>query len=141
MDRTAPSSVLRDASVCSLSCWWCGNGPPSILASSATACAAEEGNRLAIETGQLIWAAISEIGHAVLVTCKATNARRRNLGRADEQSAPQRLSILLAQAEFARGVIATTAGRHSDAVDHFSRMFVPDGPAFHEPLPMPRRCS
>jgi DNA-binding CsgD family transcriptional regulator len=54
------------------------------------------------------------------------------LVRADEQFSSQRLSILLAQAEFARGVIAMTAGRHSDAVDHFSRMFVPDGPAFHE---------
>jgi DNA-binding CsgD family transcriptional regulator len=95
--------------------------------------AAEEGNRLAIETGQPIWAAISEIGHAVLVGLQGDEREAKELlVRADEQFSSQRLSILVAQAEFARGVIAMTAGRHADAVDHFSRMFVPDGPAFHE---------
>src|SRR4029077_15678255 len=49
----------------------------------------------------------------------------------DDLSMP-RLSLLLAKSDFARGVIAMTAGRQSDSVDHFSRMFLPDGPAFHE---------
>src|SRR5260370_7059780 len=42
------------------------------------------------------------------------------------------LSIVLAKAEFARGVTHLTAGRHSDAFDHFMRMFDPHGPAYHE---------
>src|SRR4029077_1327418 len=43
-----------------------------------------------------------------------------------------RLSIVPAKAEFARGVMHLTAGRHSDAFDHFARMFDPQGPAHHE---------
>jgi DNA-binding CsgD family transcriptional regulator len=42
------------------------------------------------------------------------------------------LSIVLAKAEFARGVTHLTTGRHSDAFDHFMRMFDPHGPAYHE---------
>ena len=42
------------------------------------------------------------------------------------------LSIVLAKAEFARGVTHLTAGRHSVAFDHFMRMFDRHGPAYHE---------
>jgi len=95
--------------------------------------AAEEGNRLAIETKQPIWIAISQIGRAVLLGLEGEEeAAERLIAEASEQSSAQRLSLLLAKADFARGVIAMTAGRQSDAVDHFSRMFLPDGPAFHE---------
>jgi ATP/maltotriose-dependent transcriptional regulator MalT len=50
---------------------------------------------------------------------------------ATEPVASLRLSIVLAQAEFARGVTHLTAGRHSDAFDHFVRMFDPHGPVHH----------
>jgi DNA-binding CsgD family transcriptional regulator/tetratricopeptide (TPR) repeat protein len=95
--------------------------------------AMEEGNSLAIETGQPIWAAISRIGRAVLRGLQGDEGAAEELiGEAGDDLSGLRLSLLLAKSEFARGVIATTAGRQSDAVDHFSRMFLPDGPAFHE---------
>ncbi len=95
--------------------------------------AMEEGNGLAIETGQPIWAAISRIGRAVLRGLQGDEAAAEELiGEAGDDLSALRLSLLLAKSEFARGVIATTAGRQSDAVDHLSRMFLPDGPAFHE---------
>ena len=95
--------------------------------------AMEEGNSLAIETGQPIWAAISRIGRAVLRGLQGDEGAVEELiGEAGDDLSAQRLSLLLAKSEFARGVIATTAGLQSDAVDHFSRMFLPDGPAFHE---------
>ena len=95
--------------------------------------AAEEGNRLAIETQQPIWIAISQIGRAVLLGLQGNEqAAERLIAEASQQVSAQRLSLILAKADLARGIIAMTAGRQSDAVDHFSRMFLPDGPAFHE---------
>jgi DNA-binding CsgD family transcriptional regulator/RecA/RadA recombinase len=95
--------------------------------------ALEEGNGLAIETGQPIWTAISRIGRAVLLGLQGDERSAEKLiAEAGEDLSAPRLSLLLAKGDFARGVIAMTAGRQSDAVDHFSRMFFPDGPAFHE---------
>src|SRR3989442_12082200 len=52
------------------------------------------------------------------------------IAEATEPVASLGLSIVLAKAEFARGVTHLTAGRHSDAFDHFMRMFDPHGPAY-----------
>jgi ATP/maltotriose-dependent transcriptional regulator MalT len=94
---------------------------------------AEEANELAIETRQPIWTAISKIGRAVLSGLQGDERTAEQLiADATEPVASLRLSIVLAKAEFARGVIHLTAGRHSDAFDHFVRMFDPDGPAHHE---------
>src|SRR4029077_15374551 len=85
------------------------------------------------ETGQPIWAAISRIGRAVLRGLQGDEAAAEEWSvEAKYDLSARRLSRLLAKSEFARGVIATTAGRQSDAVDHLSRMFLSDGPAFHE---------
>jgi len=95
--------------------------------------AMEEGHGLATETGQPIWAAISRMGRAVLLGLQGDErAAEQLIAETSEQSSAMRLSILVAKSEFARGVIAMTAGRHSEALDHFSRMFLPDGPAFHQ---------
>ena len=95
--------------------------------------ALEEGNGLAVETGQPIWTAISRIGHAVLLGLQGDEEAAEKLSaEAEDGLSTPRLSLLLAKGELARGVIAMTAGRQSDAVDHFSRMFLSDGPAFHE---------
>jgi DNA-binding CsgD family transcriptional regulator len=93
--------------------------------------AMEEGNGLAIETGQPIWIAISRIGRAVLLGLQGDERAAEKLIPPGDDSSTLRLSLVLAKGEFARGVIAMTAGRQSDAVDHFSRMFLSDGPAFH----------
>jgi len=92
----------------------------------------EEGNQLAIETRQPIWTAISNMGRAVLSGLQGEESTaERLITEATEPLAFVRLSIVLAQAEFARGVAQLTAGRHSDAFDHFVRMFDPHGPAYH----------
>jgi DNA-binding CsgD family transcriptional regulator len=95
--------------------------------------AMEEGNRLAIETDQPIWTAISRIGRAVLFGLQGDErAADELIAEAEDDSRTLRLSLLLAKSELARGVMAMSAGRQSDAVDHFSRMFFPGGRAFHE---------
>jgi ATP/maltotriose-dependent transcriptional regulator MalT len=93
----------------------------------------EEGNDLAIETRQPIWTAISGMGRAVLSGLQGEErTAERLIAEATEPVASLGLSIVLAKAEFARGLIHLTAGRHSDAFDHFVRMFDPDRPAHHE---------
>jgi len=93
----------------------------------------EEANRLAIETRQPIWTAISKMGRAALSGLQGEERTAEQLiAEATEPVASMGLSIVLAKAEFARGVTHLTAGRHSDAFDHFIRMFDPHGPAHHE---------
>jgi DNA-binding CsgD family transcriptional regulator len=93
----------------------------------------EEGKQLAIETSQPIWTAMSNMGRAVLSGLQGEERTAEQLvTEATEPLASLRLSIVLAQAEFARGITHLTAGRHSDAFDHFVRMFDPHGPGHHE---------
>jgi len=93
----------------------------------------EEANQLAIETRQPIWTAISTMGRAALSGLQGEERTAEQL--VSEATAPVAslgLSIVLAKGEFARGVTHLTAGRHSDAFDHFVRMFDPVEPAYHE---------
>ncbi len=93
----------------------------------------EEANHLAIETGQPIWTAISKLGRAALSGLEGEErAAELLIAEATEPLASLGLSIVPAKAEFARGVTHLTAGRHSEAFDHFVRMFDPHGPAYHE---------
>ena len=93
----------------------------------------EEANHLAIETTQPIWTAISQIGRAALSGLQGEERTAEQLiAEATEPLASLGLSIVLAKAEFARGVTHLTAGRHAEAFDHFVRMFDPHGPAYHE---------
>src|ERR1700730_9025942 len=92
-----------------------------------------EADQVAIETRQPIWIAISKLGRAVLSGLHGEEGTGDELiTEAIEPLASLRLSIVLAKAEFARGITQLTAGRHSEAFDHFVRMFDPDGPAHHE---------
>ena len=93
----------------------------------------EEANHLAIETTQPIWTAISQIGRAALSGLQGEERTAEQLiAEATEPLASLGLSIVLAKAEFARGVTYLTAGRHAEAFDHFVRMFDPHGRAYHE---------
>jgi DNA-binding CsgD family transcriptional regulator/tetratricopeptide (TPR) repeat protein len=93
----------------------------------------EEADHLAIETRQPIWTAISKMGRAFLSGLQGEEGTAEQLiAEAIEPVASLRLSIVLAKAELARGVTHLTAGRHSEAFDHFMRMYDPDGPAYHE---------
>ena len=88
---------------------------------------AEEGNTLAIETGQPIWTAMSQMVRGVLLGLRGDEVLAERLIRgAGESLAALRLSVLYRQTEFAYGMVAMTAGRNSDAFDHFARMFDSD---------------
>jgi DNA-binding CsgD family transcriptional regulator len=94
---------------------------------------AQEANLLAIETRQPIWTAISKMGSAALSGLYGDERTAEQLiAEATKPVASLGLSIVPAKAEFARGVTHLTAGRHSEAFDHFVRMFDPRGPAYHE---------
>src|SRR5258708_30102303 len=74
----------------------------------------EEANRLAIETRQPIWTAISKMGRAALSGLQGEERTAELLiAEATEPVASLGLSIVLAKAEFSRGVTHLTAGRHS----------------------------
>jgi DNA-binding CsgD family transcriptional regulator/tetratricopeptide (TPR) repeat protein len=93
----------------------------------------EEANQLAVETRQPIWTAISKMGRAALSGLQGEERTAELLiAEATEPLASLGLSIVAAKAEFARGVTYLTAGRHSEAFDHFVRMFDPLGPAHHD---------
>src|SRR6266436_5831458 len=93
----------------------------------------EEANQLAVETRQPIWTAISKMGRAALSGLQGeARTAERLIAEATEPLASLGLSIVPAKAEFARGVTHLTAGRHSEAFDHFMRMFDPHGSAYHE---------
>src|SRR5260370_41832206 len=92
-----------------------------------------EGTQVASGPRPPNWTAISGMGRAVLSGLQGEERPAEQLiTAATEPLASLRLSIVLAKAEFARGLTHLTAGRHSDAFDHFVRMFDPDGPAHHE---------
>jgi len=93
----------------------------------------EEGNRLALETGQPIWIAIGQNGSAALLGLEGDERQANQiLTETAERTGALRLSIVLAGIELARGLTGLTAGRHADAFEHFARMFDPDGAAYHE---------
>jgi DNA-binding CsgD family transcriptional regulator/tetratricopeptide (TPR) repeat protein len=88
---------------------------------------AEEGNRLAIETAQPIWTAMSQMVRGVLLGLRGDEVlAERLISGAGELLAPLRISVLYRQTEFAYGIVAMSAGRNSDAFDHFARMFDSD---------------
>ncbi len=93
----------------------------------------EEANQLAVESRQPIWTSISKMGRAALSGLQGEErTAERLIAEATEPVAALGLSIVPAKAEFARGVTHLTAGRHSEAFDHFVRMFDPLGPAHHD---------
>ena len=93
----------------------------------------EEANQLAVESRQPIWTAISKMGRAALSGLQGEErTAERLIAEATEPVATLGLSIVPAKAEFARGLTHLTAGRHSEAFDHFVRMFDPLGPAHHD---------
>src|SRR5260370_16201425 len=93
----------------------------------------EEANQLAVETRQPIWTATSRMGRVAWSVLQGEErTAERLIAEATEPVAALGLSIVPAKAEFARGVTHLTAGRHSEAFDHFVRMFDPLGPAHHD---------
>jgi len=97
------------------------------------AAAADEGQRLAQETGQPIWST------GTLVCDARTNALRGNVEQALRLAAEaelaanrQRLNDLLSCVQLARGSAWLSGGRYADAYAALRRLFDPADPSFHQ---------
>jgi DNA-binding CsgD family transcriptional regulator len=94
---------------------------------------AEEAYGLLVETGKPIWVMGIKIALALLAGVRGEELLAEQLcAEAEAGVLPLRHRTNLAILAHARGLTAMTAGRHSDAFDHFARMFDPDDVAFDE---------
>jgi tetratricopeptide (TPR) repeat protein len=97
------------------------------------AAAAEEGVRLAAETGQPIW-------RAGTLVCDALNHAFRGqaeqafryAAEAELVLSQRRVNDLLSCVALARGVAEASTGQHASAYREFRRMFEPGDPCFHQ---------
>ena len=98
-----------------------------------SAAAAEEGERLAKETGQPIWRA------GTLVCDAMTSAFRGDVRQAFAHAAEveflssrQRLNDLLSCVQLAKGAALVTTGQYAAAYPELRRLFDPADPSFHQ---------
>jgi DNA-binding CsgD family transcriptional regulator len=94
--------------------------------------AAEEGRRLADETGQAIWSASAVVGEAMLAGLRGDSGRALRLaGEAELMANRQRLNVLLARVRLARAYANLSSGNVADAYVELHQMFDPTDPGFH----------
>jgi len=94
---------------------------------------AEEGRRLAHETGEPIWEIGTLLLHTMVVALRGDNDRAQSLATDAELAADgRRLTDLLACVQLARGFGWISAGRHAEAYAALRRLFDPADPSFHE---------
>ena len=97
----------------------------------AASCA-EEGSRLAHETGQPIWDISRLLLPGMIVALRGDNERAQEMAAEVERAAGARsLNNLLCCVQLIRGFGLISAGRHADAYGELSRLFDPADPAFH----------
>jgi DNA-binding CsgD family transcriptional regulator len=93
----------------------------------------DESGRLAEEVGQSWWRTGSLIARAALRGLQGgADAAERLVAEAEKTAIPQRLNDLICMIEFARGVTWLGAGRPAVALEHLTRVFDRNDPAFHE---------
>ena len=93
---------------------------------------AEEGHRLAVETGQPLWIARARVTQALVAGLRGEEgAAEAFLAEADQLALPLGGSAILADVGHLRALIALGAGRSSHAYHELSRLFDPNDPAFH----------
>jgi DNA-binding CsgD family transcriptional regulator/tetratricopeptide (TPR) repeat protein len=94
--------------------------------------AAVEGERLAVETGQPLWAAGARAGRAAAAAARGDIELATALaGEVEAQLVTTQPSNLLAVLQVTRGVAALGAGRYAEACDQLARSFDPTDPAHH----------
>src|SRR5262249_57759751 len=94
---------------------------------------ADEGRRLARETGQPIWDTGTLLLHTMVIALRGDNDRAQSLATDAEHAAQgRRLTDLLACVQLARGFGWLSAGRHPEAYQALRRLFDPADPCFHE---------
>ena len=97
----------------------------------AASCA-EEGSRLAHETGQPIWDISRLLLPGMIVALRGDTERAQEMAAEVERAAGARsLNNLLCCVQLIRGFGLISAGRHADAYGELSRLFDPADPAFH----------
>jgi DNA-binding CsgD family transcriptional regulator len=93
----------------------------------------DESGRLAAEVGQSWWRTGSLIANATLRGLRGeTEAAERLAAEAEKTAIPQGLNDLICMIAFARGVTWLGAGRPAVALEHLTRVFDRNDPAFHE---------
>ena len=93
----------------------------------------DESGRLAGEIGQSWWRTGSLIANATLHGLRGEiETAERLVAVAEKTAIPQGLNDLLCMIAFARGVTCLGAGRPAVALEHLTRVFDPNDPAFHE---------
>jgi DNA-binding CsgD family transcriptional regulator len=93
----------------------------------------DESGRLAEEVGQPWWLTGSLIARAALRGLRGeAEAAERLVAEAEKTAIAQGLHDLICMAAFARGVTWLGAGRPAVALEHLTRVFDGDDPAFHE---------
>jgi DNA-binding CsgD family transcriptional regulator/tetratricopeptide (TPR) repeat protein len=93
----------------------------------------DESGRLAEEIGQSWWQTGSLIARATLRGLRGeAEAAERLVAEAEKTAIPQGLNDLVCMIAFARGVIWLGAGRPAVALEHLTRVFDRNDPAFHE---------
>ncbi len=93
----------------------------------------EESGRLAGEVGQSWWRTGSLIASAALRGLRGeTEIAERLVAEAEKTAIPQGLNDLICMIALARGVTWLGAGRPAVALEHLTRVFDRNDPAFHE---------
>jgi DNA-binding CsgD family transcriptional regulator/tetratricopeptide (TPR) repeat protein len=93
----------------------------------------DESGRLAEEIGQTWWRTGSLIASGTLRGLRGeTEAAEQLAAEAEKTAIPQGLNDLICMIAFARGVTWLGAGRPAVALEHLTRVFHQDDPAFHE---------
>jgi DNA-binding CsgD family transcriptional regulator/tetratricopeptide (TPR) repeat protein len=93
----------------------------------------DESGRLAAEIGQSWWRTGSLIASAALRGLRGeTEIAERLVAEAEKTAVPQGLNDLICMIAFARGVTWLGAGRPAVALEHLTRVFDRNDPAFHE---------
>jgi DNA-binding CsgD family transcriptional regulator len=93
----------------------------------------DESGRLAEEVGQPWWRTGSLIARATLRGLRGeAEAAERLVAAAEKTAISQGLNDLICMIAFARGVIWLGAGRPAVALEHLTRVFDRNDPAFHE---------
>ena len=133
---TAAAAGLRDqgrlahlAQVLALRSW----AALRLMRRDMAAMDAEEGYRLARETGQPVWMAGARSAAAMLAGIRGDEETAEMLAAEAERVAlPLGAGALLSVVQLARGITAIGGGRHADAYEHLRRMFDHADPAYHE---------
>jgi len=93
----------------------------------------DESGRLAAEIGQSWWRTGSLIASATLRGLRGEiEVAERLVAEAEKTAIPQGLNDLICMIAFARGVTWLGAGRPAVALEHLTRVFDRNDPAFHE---------